>query len=213
VHLSRALSVGDYSARAALHVDTLLRQLHFLFHAVHTDASGGAHRCDAVLPPLCSVALPLHQQQRSPPLAPPPAAACGLAALGKLGISATSSRRSMALKSDDSTATGRRASAVDGENTPLRQRILAGAHYFAGWSRVQGPGNFSHFHGVTPTGQKTVNWFQTFPERTPLLGLYSTEATVAREVAAADNVLDFFDMLYFDAGSDCGPNSRGRVCH
>ena len=38
------------------------------------------------------------------------------------------------------------------------------------------------------------------------------EAT-AREVVAADNVLDFFDMLYFDAGSDCGPNSRGRVCH
>jgi hypothetical protein len=87
-----------------------------------------------------------------------------------------------------------------------RGPVLAGAHYFAGWSRVQGPGNFSHFHGVTPTGQVTDNWFQTFPERTPLLGLYSTEATVAREVAAADTALDFFDMLYFEGGSDCGPN-------
>ena len=86
-------------------------------------------------------------------------------------------------------------------------QILAGAHYFAGWSRVQGPGNFSHFHGFTPTGQAKDDWRQTFPERTPLLG-YSTEATVAREVIAADSVLDFFDMLYFDAGPDCGPNPQ-----
>jgi hypothetical protein len=89
--------------------------------------------------------------------------------------------------------------------------ILAGAHYFAGWSRDcpagSKPGCYSHFHGYTPTGQATSDWFPYYPERTPLLGMYTTnEATVAREVAAADKALDFFDILYYDGGSDCGAN-------
>jgi hypothetical protein len=94
---------------------------------------------------------------------------------------------------------------------PTPPPILAGAHYFAGWSKDcpagSKPGCYSHFHGFTPTGKPTSNWFPSYPERTPLLGMYTTdEATVAREVAAADMALDFFDVLYYDGGSDCGPN-------
>lgn len=94
---------------------------------------------------------------------------------------------------------------------PSPAPILAGAHYFAGWSKVSAGcplgGCSSHFHGFTPTGSPTPNWFSSYPERTPLLGMYTTdEATVAREVAEADTALDFFDMLYYDGGSDCGPN-------
>ena len=84
---------------------------------------------------------------------------------------------------------------------------------FPGWSddcpAGSKPSCYSHFHGFTPTGQPTENWFPAYPERTPLLGLYTTdEATVAREVAAADTALDFFDMLYYDGGKDCGPNPQ-----
>jgi hypothetical protein len=36
--------------------------------------------------------------------------------------------------------------------------------------------------------------------------LTTDEATVAREVAEANKALDFFDILYYDGGPDCGPN-------
>ena len=99
-----------------------------------------------------------------------------------------------------------------GSPTNAATRVLAGAHYFGGWSddcpAGSKPGCYSHFHGFTPTGQPTANWFPSYPERTPLLGMYTTdEATVAREVAAADKALDFFDILYYDGGADCGPNT------
>ena len=99
-----------------------------------------------------------------------------------------------------------------GSPTNAATRVLAGAHYFGGWSddcpAGSKPGCYSHFHGFTPTGQPTANWFPSNPERTPLLGMYTTDkATVAREVAAADKALDFFDILYYDGGADCGPNT------
>jgi hypothetical protein len=101
-----------------------------------------------------------------------------------------------------------RSGAMDPESS---QSVLAGAHYFAGWYKACPPGSvpgcYSHFHGYTPTGQPTADWFPYYPERTPLLGMYTTdEKTVAREVAAADKALDFFDILYYDGGHDCGFN-------
>lgn len=89
--------------------------------------------------------------------------------------------------------------------------VLAGAHYFSGWSRDcpsgSKPGCYSHFHGFTPTGQPTKDWFPDYPDRTPLLGMLTTdEVTVSREVAEADTALDFFDMLYYDGGPHCGAN-------
>ena len=103
------------------------------------------------------------------------------------------------------------ALAATAETAVARPAVMAGAHYFAGWSdncpAGSKPGCYSHFHGFTPIGNPTSNWFPDYPERTPLLGMYTTdEATVAREVAAADKALDFFDILYYDGGSDCGPN-------
>ena len=90
--------------------------------------------------------------------------------------------------------------------------VLVGAHYFAGWARVcvaangsQIPGCYSHFHGYTPTGTAVDDFFQYYPTRVPLLGNLTTDvSTVIREVKAADAVLDFFDILYYDGGHDCG---------
>ncbi len=90
--------------------------------------------------------------------------------------------------------------------------ILVGAHYFSGWSRncnttSPPPHCYSHFQGFTPTGERTNDWFPAYPERTPLLGMLTTdETTVAREVHEADKALDFFDMLYYDGGYKCGTN-------
>ena len=91
--------------------------------------------------------------------------------------------------------------------------VIIGAHYFSGWAHVcvnsTQPGCFSHFHGFTPRGERTDDWFPDYPERIPLLGnLTTNEDTIAREVAAADgHGLDFFDMLYYDGGSNCGYNA------
>ena len=50
-----------------------------------------------------------------------------------------------------------------------------------------------------------TDWFDDYPGRIPLLGNVTTdESTVAREVAVADTALDFFDILYYDGGADCG---------
>jgi hypothetical protein len=51
------------------------------------------------------------------------------------------------------------------------------------------------------------------PGRIPLLGnLTSVESTIAAEFKAADVALDYFDILYYDSGWDCGtaadPNLR-----
>ena len=84
---------------------------------------------------------------------------------------------------------------------------LVGARYFAGWYNCTEhplPSCWSHFRGFTPTGAPTENFFPAYPERAPLLGLYTTAlATVAAEVAAADRALDFFSMLYYDADAAC----------
>jgi hypothetical protein len=105
--------------------------------------------------------------------------------------------------------------------TPPATRVLAGSHYFAGWynpcssnkpaDAAAAAGCYSHFHGYTPSGQPTTNWFPYYPERTPLLGMYTVdEATVAREVNTADRALDFFDILYYDGGAECGhPHDPG----
>ena len=93
--------------------------------------------------------------------------------------------------------------------------VLVGAHYFAGWAKVCPPGSlpggkcYSHFHGFSPTGAPTSDWFASdYPERTPLLGMLTTsEATVTKEIVTADAALDFFDILYYDGGADCGYNA------
>ena len=72
-----------------------------------------------------------------------------------------------------------------------------------------------HFHGFTPTGAPTDDWFPFYDlagtpgGRTPLLGNISVglvdESTVAAEIRAADTGgLDFFDVLFYDGGADCG---------
>ena len=54
----------------------------------------------------------------------------------------------------------------------------------------------SHFHGFTPEGVAISDWFPDYPGRVPLLGYLTTDvATVGREIAAADTVLDYFDIL------------------
>eukprot|EP01047_Picozoa_sp_COSAG01_P054514 COSAG01_NODE_5965_length_3929_cov_4.932898_5_plen_439_part_00 len=103
--------------------------------------------------------------------------------------------------------------------TPLGQPphppVLAGAHYFGGWFHCA-PGDHclvDHFHGMQPTGAPTDNWFPYYPSRTPLLGNLTvglvTEAAVAAEVRAADTALDFFDVLYYGGGADCGIPAGG----
>ena len=87
--------------------------------------------------------------------------------------------------------------------------VLIGAHYFAGWYFCEGRANCTgHISGYTPTGARTASWFDTYPSRIPLLGNLTTdEITVAAELAAADRALDFFDVLFYDAGADCGHNA------
>jgi hypothetical protein len=93
--------------------------------------------------------------------------------------------------------------------------VLAGAHYFGGWFHCA-PGDrclTDHFHGKQPTGAPTDDWFPYYASRTPLLGNLTvgliTEAAVAAEVRAADTALDFFDVLYYGGGADCGIPSSG----
>lgn len=90
-----------------------------------------------------------------------------------------------------------------------KRNVLVGAHYFSGWHHVTcgKPTKtcYSHFHGYTPTGAPTANWFPNYPDRIPLLGnLTCKEETIINEVATADTALDFFDMLYYDGGANCG---------
>ena len=85
--------------------------------------------------------------------------------------------------------------------------VMVGAHYFSGWYHCSGAGCYSHFHGFTPTGKRTLNIFDAdaYPERIPLLGnLTVDESTIAAEIETADKALDFFDVLYYDGGMDCG---------
>jgi hypothetical protein len=56
-----------------------------------------------------------------------------------------------------------------------------------------------------PTGKRTLNIFDAYPERIPLLGnLTVDQSTIAAEIETADKALDFFDVLYYDGGMDCG---------
>lgn len=88
--------------------------------------------------------------------------------------------------------------------------VLVGAWYFGGWFNCTSPGCYSHFQGFTPRGARVPDFFPFFPERVPLLGLYSTQpTTVAAELAAADAAgLDFFHVLFYDDDGEqgCGPN-------
>ena len=102
------------------------------------------------------------------------------------------------------------AGAAAAAAAPRSPPILAGAHYFGGWFHCA-PGDHcltDHFHGMQPTGAPTDDWFPYYPSRTPLLGNLTvglvTEAAVAAEVRAADTALDFFDVLYYGGGADCG---------
>ena len=87
---------------------------------------------------------------------------------------------------------------------------MIGTHYFGGWYNCSGsPPNscYSHFQGYAPTGAPVTNFFPSYPSRTPLLGMYTTDvATVTAEVHAADSALDFWSMLYYDknGGMSCG---------
>jgi hypothetical protein len=92
--------------------------------------------------------------------------------------------------------------------------VLVGAHYFGGWARHNAT-TYSHYHGFLPRGGPTLDIFgsDAYPERTPTLlsagsaaGEWEqTEASTARELQSADtNGLDFFDVLYYDGGADCG---------
>ena len=87
---------------------------------------------------------------------------------------------------------------------------LVGAWYFGGWYNCTGAGCYSHFQGFTPHGERVDDFFPYFPERVPLLGMYSSLVdTVAAEIHAADAAgLDFFHVLFYDIDNDqdCGPN-------
>ena len=71
---------------------------------------------------------------------------------------------------------------------------------------------YSHFKGYTPLGAPADNWFPFYSNgsRTPLLGdIFSPigltgEDSVAADIKSADTALDFFDVLYYDGGADCG---------
>ena len=135
--------------------------------------------------------------------------------LGPNGICVRSVvKRTAAKLDDDRPASDSRAMAShqlkSDDAAPPPPPILAGAHYFGGWFHCQ-PGEHcltDHFHGFQPTGEPTDNWLPYYPSRTPLLGNLTvgliTEAAVAAEVKAADAVLDFFDVLYYGGGADCG---------
>lgn len=101
------------------------------------------------------------------------------------------------------------ASAVADVRGASADTALVGAWYFGGWFNCTAP-CYSHFQGFTPRGTPVDNFFPFYPERTPLLGLYSDRAaTITAEVAAADAAgLDFFHVLFYDADGerDCGPN-------
>lgn len=95
-------------------------------------------------------------------------------------------------------------------------RPLIGAHYFSGWYNCStlAPGCFSHFQGFTPRGEPVDNFFTYYPERLPLLGLYSTSlSTVVAEVHAADKALDFFQVLFYDGEVSCGFNQDPNLEH
>jgi|EP01046_Picozoa_sp_COSAG06_P044977 hypothetical protein len=90
------------------------------------------------------------------------------------------------MKTDDDT-TDRGSRSVGG-------RPLVGIHYFGGWY----PGPFSHWmKGPLPS---THSWLPDFPERTPLLGLHTTNrSTIKAELAAAQaHGVDWFEMLWYD---------------
>lgn len=67
--------------------------------------------------------------------------------------------------------------------------LLVGIHYFGGWWH----GSNSHWERPTP-------WLPSYPSRTPLLGMYTTDqATVDAEIAAAEaHGVSYFDVLYYD---------------
>lgn len=89
-------------------------------------------------------------------------------------------------------------------------KILIGAHYFGGWFNPPAPQwprrrLLLPLHGFSPLGTPTSNFFQFYPGRIPLLGnLTAAESTIAAEFRAADGALDFFDILHYDSGWDCG---------
>ena len=100
-------------------------------------------------------------------------------------------------------------------------RVLVGAHYFGGWARHNNSTTYSHFHGYLPRGQPTLDIFgvDAYPERTPTLlsdgaatgEWQQTEASTGRELRAADSHgVDFFDVLYYDGGADCGTSPTDR---
>jgi hypothetical protein len=100
---------------------------------------------------------------------------------------------------------------------PPQPLPLVGARYFAGWyncSQHPAPSCYSHFRGFAPTGAPTQNFFPLYPERLPLLGLYTTAlATVAAEVRAADAALDFFSMLYYDGDATCASSGDPNLAY
>ena len=65
-----------------------------------------------------------------------------------------------------------------GHSQPLA--TMVGVHYFGGWY----PGPFSHW--MAPPLPSTCSWLPRFPQRTPLLGLHTTNrTTVKAELVAA----------------------------
>ena len=83
---------------------------------------------------------------------------------------------------------------TDRGSRSVGRRPLVGIHYFGGWY----PGPFSHWmKGPLPS---THSWLPDFPERTPLLGLHTTNrSTIKAELAAAQaHGVDWFEMLWYD---------------
>jgi hypothetical protein len=74
------------------------------------------------------------------------------------------------------------------------RRPLVGVHYFGGWY----PGPFSHW--MAAPLPSTHSWLPSFAERTPLLGLHTTNrSTIQAELAAAQaHGIDWFEMLWYD---------------
>lgn len=96
------------------------------------------------------------------------------------------------------------AAAVEGKGDKSvgNDDVLVGINYFAGWWKPL-PNKWNNH----PT---LGDWRGEFPERFPLLGEYNDQETIDREiVAAAENGVDFFLILWYYNGTDeREPNSR-----
>ena len=83
-------------------------------------------------------------------------------------------------------------------------RPLVGSNYFSGW--WTGPGD-----KWVDSPVHNSSWLKSYPKRRPLLGKYNNQTTMNKEInAAADNGIDFFQMLWYNIynRTDLSPGSK-----